>query len=407
MKGLRKYLDRQKPHFEKGGKLHKLESLYEMVDNFLYTPSDVTKRAPHIRDGIDLKRIMITVTIALIPTVLMAFYNTGLQANLGWQELDKTPVDWRARILQAFGAGFNPLSIADNMIYGMLYFMPVYLVTILVGGIWEAVFASIRKHEINEGFLVTSLLFPLILPPTIPLWQVALGISFAIVVGKEVFGGTGMNVFNPALVGRAFLFFAYPAQMTGDRVWVAVDGYTHATPLAASAGSSAMDSTLNSMTVNWWDAFWGFIPGSMGETSTFAVLLGAAYLTITGIGSWRIMLGVVLAMAGLSFLLNIAVHSPTNPMFAMTPLWHFVLGGFAFGTVFMATDPVSSSMTNTGKYIYGSLIGIMVVLIRVVNPAFPEGMMLAILFGNAFAPVIDHFVLRKNINRRKIRNAIR
>ncbi|MDH4262533.1 MAG: NADH:ubiquinone reductase (Na(+)-transporting) subunit B [Spirochaetia bacterium] len=405
---MRKFLDKIKPHFDKGGKLHKLEALYEMIDTILYTPSDVTRRASHIRDGIDLKRIMTMVIIALVPATIMACYNTGLQANLALQELGKTPEGWRASIMALLGRGFNPSSIKDDFVYGMLYFVPVYLVSLFAGGVWETIFAIIRKHEINEGFLVTSLLFPLILPPTIPLWQVAIGISFAVVIGKEVFGGTGMNVFNPALVGRAFLFFNFPAQMSGDSVWVAVDGYTHTTPLAAAAGyTNASSGIFDALHVNWLDAFWGFIPGSMGETSTFAILLGAFFLIITGIGSWRIMASVTASMFILTTLFNAAMNSSSNSMFLVTPLWHLVLGGFAFGTVFMATDPVSSAMTNAGKYIYGSLIGIMVVLIRVVNPAFPEGMMLAILFSNAFAPLIDHFVVRKNINRRKLRNAVR
>jgi len=431
---MRKFLDKIKPAFDKGGRLHRFEALYEMVDTILYTPADVTRRASHIRDGIDLKRLMTTVIIALVPATLMACYNTGLQANLALAELARTPEGWRAAFVQTLGFGFNPSSTLDNFAYGMMFFLPVYMVSLLVGGIWESLFAMVRKHEINEGFLVTSLLFPMILPATIPLWQVALGISFGVVIGKEVFGGTGMNVFNPALVGRAFLFFAYPAQMSGDSVWVAVDGYTHTTPLAALAASSNTSATpmaagastvavamgeaghgivsalgLSSswIDVSWSDAFWGFIPGSMGETSTFAILLGAAYLIATGIGSWRIMLSVTLSMIFLTIVFNYAVHSDTNGMFLLSPAWHLVLGGFAFGTVFMATDPVSASMTNAGKYIYGALIGVMVVLIRVVNPAFPEGMMLAILFGNAFAPLIDHFVVRKNITRRKKRNAVR
>jgi Na+-transporting NADH:ubiquinone oxidoreductase subunit B len=265
----------------------------------------------------------------------------------------------------------------------------------MVGSFWEVLFAVVRRQEISEGFLVTSLLFALILPPTIPLWQVALGISFGIVLGKEVFGGIGMNIFNPALVGRAFLYFAYPAESTGDAVWVAVDGVTRATPLARfeSSGEAA---------VGWMDAFLGFIPGSMGETSTLACLIGAAVLILTGIGSWRIMVSVCAGMASLALLFNMA-GSGTNEMFAMSPLWHFVLGGFAFGTVFMATDPVSSANTEAGQYAYGFLIGTLTILIRVVNPAYTEGMMLAILFSNIFAPAIDKVVVAGNVRRRRKR----
>jgi Na+-transporting NADH:ubiquinone oxidoreductase subunit B len=330
-----------------------------------------------------------------------------MQINLALQALGQSAEGWRAVWISSIGFGFSPDSFIDNVIHGLFYFVPSYGVTMLVGGFWEALFAQVRHHEINEGFVVTGLLFPLILPPTIPLWQVAIGISFAVVIGKEVFGGTGMNIFNPALIGRAFLFFAYPAQMSGDSVWVAVDGYTYTTPLSVAAqatGEGGVAGALSSAHITWWDAFMGFVPGSLGETSTFAILLGAIYLIVTGIGSWRIMASVLGSMIVLSVLFNFLAGDTTNPMFTLTPAWHLVLGGFAFGTVFMATDPVSAAMTNTGKYIYGALIGMLVVLIRVVNPAFPEGMMLAILFGNAFAPVIDNFIIRKNIKRRKARN---
>ncbi len=398
MKGLREFLDRQERHFTKGGKLEKLYPLFEATDTFLFTSGKVTKRGSHIRDAMDLKRVMMWVVYALLPCVYMALYNTGLQANLELEKLGAASLEgWRGNILAALGIGINPDSIIANVIHGSLYFFPVYIVTLAAGGFWEVLFASVRKHEINEGFLVTSLLFPLILPPNIPLWQVAAGISFGVVVGKEVFGGTGKNIFNPALMGRAFLFFAYPAQISGDAVWVAVDGVTKATPLAAAAGS-----TLH-LTVSWTDAFLGIIPGSMGETSTLACLIGAAILIVTGIASWRIMLSTVTGMFCLSIILNI-IGSETNPLFQMTPLWHLVLGGFAIGTVFMTTDPVSGAMTEKGKYVYGFLIGILCVLIRVINPAYPEGMMLAILFGNMFAPIIDKIFLNANIKRRLARS---
>ena len=277
----------------------------------------------------------------------------------------------------------------------------MFLVCNIVGGTWEAIFSIIRKHEINEGFLVTGMLFPLTLPPTIPLWQVAMGISFGVIIGKEVFGGTGKNFLNPALTARAFLYFAYPAEITGDAIWVAVDGYTRATPLGL-VPADGIAAHIGSMSMM--EAFLGTIPGSMGETSVLACLVGALILITTGIGSWRIMLSMTVGAVAMSALLH-AVGSATNPMFSVSPVWHLLLGGFAFGAVFMATDPVSATMTETGKWFYGLLIGVMTILIRVVNPAFPEGVMLAILFGNVFAPVIDHFVVQANIRRRLVRTA--
>ena len=303
--------------------------------------------------------------------------------------------DWRVGLITTF-SGNNPASIWDNFWYGFMYFIPVYAVTFIVGGFWEVLFAMKRGHEVNEGFFVTSILFALICPPSIPLWQVALGITFGVVIGKEVFGGTGKNFLNPALTGRAFLFFAYPASISGDAVWTAVDGYTGATALSVVA-SDGVTALQNSLT--WWDSFAGFETGSMGETSVLAILLGGIVLLWTRIASWRIITGVMLGMVALSLQLNL-ISSDTNPMFAMPWYWHLTVGGFAFGMIFMATDPVSASMTNnTGKWFYGALIGVMVVLIRVINPAFPEGMMLAILFANLFSPVIDHFVVQANIKR--------
>jgi len=398
VKFLKNLLDNQKKHFTEG-KLKKFHYAFDAIETILFTTGKVTKRDSHVRDFMDLKRTMILVVVALFPAVLMALYNTGLQANLAIAKLAEfVPATWQQSLLQTLGVSFNPESIFANMVHGALYFFPVYIVTLAVGGFWEMAFATVRKHEVAEGFLVTSLLFPLIMPPNIPYWQVALGISFGVVIGKEIFGGVGMNVFNPALLGRAFLFFAYPAEISGDKVWVAVDGISKATPLAQFADTSM------AVTASWWDSFIGLIPGSMGETSALACIIGAAVLIITGIGSWRIMLGVLVGMVSLSLLLNI-VGSDTNPMFAVTPLWHFTLGGFAFGMVFMATDPVSGSYTNGGKLIYGFLIGLLVVMIRVLNPAFPEGMMLAILFGNAFAPIIDKYYINKNIKRRLVRDA--
>ncbi len=401
MKFLRDVLDSQHHNFAKGGKLEKFYPIYEMIDTFVYTPGETTKGSVHVRDGIDLKRTMITVAMALMPCVLMAMYNTGLQAHLGIQSLGGTEVEgWRGAIMAALGFGVDPSNIIANFILGFLYFFPVFLVTNIAGGIWETIFATVRGHEINEGFLVTGLLFPLILPPTIPLWQVAIGISFGVVIGKEVFGGTGKNFLNPALTARAFLFFAYPAEISGDLVWVAADGFSGATALgqAAAGGMGALTANFT-----WMDAFLGFIPGSMGETSALACLLGAAWLIWNGIGSWRIMLSMLVSTMAFAWLLNM-IGSETNPMFSITPMWHLVIGGFAFGTVFMATDPVSASMTQKGHWYYGTLIGFMVILVRVINPAFPEGVMLAILFGNCFAPLIDYFVVNSHIKKRELRH---
>lgn len=402
MKLLRNLLDGLHPHFDKGGKLEKLYPLYEAIDTFLYSPGEVTASASHVRDGMDLKRMMIMVVVALGPCILMAMFNTGYQANLYIEQMAMAgAAGWRGAFIEMLGVGYDPQSIIANFIHGALYFVPVFLVCNVVGGIWEVLFATIRKHEVNEGFLVTGMLFPLTLPPTIPLWQVAVGISFGVVIGKEIFGGTGKNFLNPALTARAFLYFAYPVQMSGNAVWTAVDGFTGATPLGLVA-ADGMDALMSSG-MTWGQAFMGNIQGSMGETSTLACLFGAALLIITGVGSWRIMLSVLVGALALSSLLY-GIGSDTNPMFGMNPLWHLVVGGFAFGLVFMATDPVSAAMTETGQWFYGFLIGSLAILIRVINPAFPEGMMLAILFGNVFAPIIDQLVLKANIKRRILRN---
>jgi Na+-transporting NADH:ubiquinone oxidoreductase subunit B len=400
VKFLEEFFAKQEKHFHKGGKLERLYPLFEATESFLFSPGKVTEHPSHVRDYIDLKRVMVMVIVALIPAIVMALYNTGYQANLAMQQLGLDTVsNWRGPIIEMLGVGYDPNSVVANMVHGALYFLPVYIVTLAVGGIFETLFAIVRKHEINEGFLVTSMLFPLILPPDIPLWQVAIGITFGVVIGKEVFGGTGMNILNPALTARAFLFFAYPAEISGDKVWVAVDGLSKATPLAEFA-----DPNLGHASVQWIDAFLGFIPGSMGETSTLACLIGAVILIATGVGSWRIMLSMFLGMVAFSSFLNF-VGSDTNPMFAMPWYWHLVVGGFAFGTVFMATDPVSASMTEKGKWYYGAMIGVLSVMVRVLNPAFPEGVMLAILFGNVFAPIIDRIVLNANIKRRELRSA--
>lgn len=398
MKFLEHFFESKKPLFEKGGKLEKFYPVYEAIDTFAFTPDSVTKTTAHVRDALDLKRTMITVVFALIPAILFALYNTGYQAHQVLASGNFQAVGWRHDLFMSLGLTHDPSSILANFIYGALFFIPIFLVCNITGGIIEVIFATIRKHEVNEGFLVTGWLIPLIVPPTIPLWQVAIGTAFGVVFGKEVFGGTGKNIFNPALMARAFLFFAYPAQISGDKPWVAVDGFSGATALsqAATGGPEALN-------ISWMDAFLGFQPGSMGETSELAILIGAAYLIYTGIGSWRIMLGCVVGLVAMTMTFN-AIGSDTNAMFALSVQWHLVIGSFAFAAVFMATDPVSASMTNTGKWIYGILIGMMGVMIRVVNPAYPEGWMLSILFMNAFAPTIDYFVMKANIKRRMARH---
>ncbi|MDA5095305.1 NADH:ubiquinone reductase (Na(+)-transporting) subunit B [Aliiroseovarius sp. KMU-50] len=397
--GLRNFFDRIEPNFTKGGRWEKYFPIYEMVESFLYTPKTVTTGAPHARSYVDMKRIMTYVVIATIPAILVGLYNIGFQVNTAFETLG--PSGWRATILDALGIGFNAANPVLNMLHGLLYFLPIYITTLVVGGIWEVIFATIRRHEVNEGFLVTSMLYTLIMPPDVPLWQVGLGISFGVVIGKEVFGGTGKNFLNPALVGRAFLYFAYPADMSGDTIWTPVDGFSGATNLAVAASRGYQEIVVGGTT--WMDSFIGIEQGSIGETSVLACLIGLGFLLFTKIANWRLIVGCLGGMILFSSLLNL-VGSDTNPMFAMPWYWHLVLGGYAFGLVFMVTEPVSASHTNMGRFIYGALIGFMVVMIRVVNPAFPEGMMLAILFGNVFAPLIDYFVVQSNIRRRARRN---
>jgi Na+-transporting NADH:ubiquinone oxidoreductase subunit B len=413
MKPLRRLLDSLHPHVAEGGKLRVAYPLYEALDTFLYSPGEVTKGPSHIRDAMDLKRMMGTVVLALGPCILMAMWNTGYQANLAIENLglDAASSDnWRFPIIEALGVGFSSTNLLSNFVHGALYFIPVFLVTQMAGGFWEVLFATIRKHEVNEGFLVTGMLFPLTLPPDIPLWQVAIGISFGVVIGKEVFGGTGRNFLNPALTARAFLYFAYPITMSGASVWTAgftAEGHSSATPLGAIPDATIADvqeSGMAVLNVEWLDSFLGCVQGSMGETSALACLIGAAILIGTGIGSWRIMAGVLIGAVGFSLVLNV-IGSDSNPMMLMPWYWHLVVGGFAFGTVFMATDPVSAAMTETGKWIYGILVGFVTIMIRVLNPAYAEGIMLAILFGNVFAPLIDYYVVQANIKRRQARNA--
>jgi Na+-transporting NADH:ubiquinone oxidoreductase subunit B len=466
IRGQHDYVERW---FHKGGKLERLYPLYEAHDTFLFTPGETTKGGTHVRDAIDLKRMMSVVVVALIPCVFMALYNTGFQANLIYDtaiekmqqqqgssfDLEAAKValkitppaeattsdyvlrvftsneklpNWRMPILEWFGfdwtdAGtfsgnfLSPTHLGKALLHGALYFFPIWLMGLAAGGLCEAFFAMIRRHEINEGFLVTSSLLPLTLPADMPLWQVALGMIFGVVVGKEVFGGTGKNFLNPALTARAFLYFNNAPFISGDNCWTSVDGYSGATGLGALAvkgtggdvaGTLAqMKGTVAGQVIEqpltWWDAFIGNMHGSMGETSALACLIGAVILIASGIGSWKIMAGSVIGLCGFSFLLS-QVQSDIG-ISAATPMWHLVLGGFAFGTVFMATDPVSASMTEAGKWIYGALIGFMTVLVRALNPGYAEGIMLAILFANCCAPLIDYCVVQANIKRRLARNA--
>ena len=403
------------PMFEKGGVLEKFYPLYEATFTLLYTPGTVTKGQTHVRDFIDLKRIMIIVWFAVFPAMFYGWYNVGAQtvmaiasmpngAEIASASYALVSENYHYAIIQMLGASLGTdAGICSKMIIGAVYFLPVYLVVFAVGAFWEVLFCLVRGHEVNEGFFVTSILFALILPPTIPLWQAALGISFGVVIAKEIFGGTGRNFMNPALAGRAFLFFSYPANISGTNCWVPVDGFSGATPLAqwSEGGESALVNFAGEK-ISWMDAFLGNIPGSMGEVSTLMILVGGLIIVATGIASWRIMAGVVIGASLCSSMFN-AIGSETNNMFSMTIIWHIVLGGFAFGMIFMATDPVSSSFTNSGKWAFGILIGVMVVLIRVVNPAYPEGMMLAILFANCFAPLFDYLATQRNIKRRLAR----
>jgi len=385
MKGLRRYIDKIKPHFEKGGKYEKFYATFEAFETFLFVPDKVTTSGTHIRDAIDMKRTMSIVVMALIPSLLFGVWNIGHQHFLATGEEG---------------------TLGAKLILGLIEVLPIIVVSYVTGLAIEFIFAQIRGHEVNEGFLVSGMLIPLVLPVDVPLWMVALATAFAVIIGKEVFGGTGMNILNPALTARAFLFFAYPSYLSGDEVWVhgvmkgegIVDSFSGATPLAEAAAGNI--DNLPSVA----DMFFGFIPGSIGETSTLAVLIGAVILLISGIGSWRIMLSTLLGALAMGGLLNLFA---VNPFMEVPAYQHLFLGGFAFGAVFMATDPVSAAQTTRGKYIYGFLIGFLAILIRVLNPAYPEGVMLAILLMNVFAPLIDHYVVEANIKKRMKRAKVK
>ena len=396
MKSLRKIFDNLKPVFAPGGRLERWKEIFEVIENFFYSSGRRSFGAVHVRDASDVQRVMVTVMVATLPAVFYGMYNIGFQAL---QVIDLSNInnkeDWHFIFIDLF-CGYNPNNFFDCMWYGACFFFPIYAVTFIVGILWEMIFAVVRKHEISEGAFVTTILFALCCPPDAPLWQVALGISFGIVIGKEVFGGTGKNFLNPALAGRVFLYFAYPTYWSGDSVWVAVDGYSSPTILSVAA-QDGLQGVLSNIT--WIEAFIGNIPGSIGETSSLFIIMGLILLFYNRVASWRIVIGVLIGTAFTSYLFNF-IGSSTNPMFSLPFYWHIVIGGYAFGLTFMAVEPVTGSHTNLGRWYYGILIGVMVVLIRVINPAFPEGMMLAILFANLFAPIIDHFVQERNIKSR-------
>lgn len=391
--------DKQRHLFEKGGKLEWAWPLFEGQETFFLTPKHKTEKGAHVRDRMDMKRLMIFVLYALAPCILVGWYNIGLQG--------------------AIAEGVTAPGVMDCILRGGWAMLPTIAMSYAAGGVAELLFCIVRKHEINEGFLVTAMLYPLTLPPTIPLWMVAAGIVFGVIIGKEVFGGVGMNILNPALTARAFVFFTYPAAISGASVWdvggkdpfstaAVVDGYTGATPLlAASSGAPGADavSLLAKEGWQWADLALGTIPGSMGEVSAAAIALGGLFLIATGIASWRIMFGCVLGLFATAALMNGLAGPESNSMMSLPPHYHLVMGGFAFGTVFMATDPCSSAVTNLGRLIYGFCIGALCVLVRVVNPAYPEGMMLAILFMNVFAPLIDYFIVRRSTRGRVARMA--
>ncbi len=401
---LRNFIDNQKPLFVGQGKYSKWFPIFDAIENFIFSSKSKTANPIHVRDSIDIQRVMVIVWLSTFPVMFFGMYNIG---DYGLNYLSRIGAtntgDWHHLLISI--VGYENPTVLSKLWFGAVYFVPIYFVAFTVGIFWEIVFAVIRKHEINEGLFVSSVLFSLTCPPDLPLWQAALGMTFGIVIGKEIFGGTGKNFLNPALTGRAFLYFAYPSQISGDRVWIAglsdqnivPEGYSGATPLAyaAESGTNGLEANFS-----WSDAFFGFIPGSVGETSVLLIAVSAIILLMTRVASYRIILGTLIGMILMSSILNI-IGSDTNPMFNVPWYWHLVIGSFAFGLVFMATEPVSGSGTNTGRWIYGGVIGVTVILIRVINPAFPEGMMLAILFANLLAPVIDHLVVNANIKKRE------
>ena len=390
LKFLQNILNKSKPHFEKGGRLESLYPVFEATDTILFSTDEVTESGPHIRDSIDTKRIMILVVISLIPLYVFGAANVGYQNSLAF-ELERS--GW-----QNFWVGFGKI-------------LPIIAVTFAAGAFWELLFAVVRRHPVSEGFLVTCALIPLTMPPGIPLWQIAIATSFGIVIGKEIFGGVGMNIFNPALMARVFIFFTYPTKISGDKVWIdGPDGYSGATALAVPASELSQNAVnlLASVTqfdFSWWNLFWGWVPGSIGETNKFLIILGAVFLMYVKIINFRVVFGAVIGLVSTAVLTNLFSPFSTNTMFSIPPHFHIVMGSFLFGTVFMATEPVTGCHTNQGRWIYGIIFGSLTVIIRSINPAYPEGVMLSILFVNAFAALIDWFVIQSNVKRRAARHA--
>ncbi|MBD01971.1 MAG: NADH:ubiquinone reductase (Na(+)-transporting) subunit B [Candidatus Marinimicrobia bacterium] len=387
---IKKVLDKYRDNFEEGGKLEKFYPIFEATDTILFSTNEVTRSGPHIRDSIDTKRIMILVVIALLPLYIFGAINIGFQNSIA---IDLERSNW-----ENFWFGFNKI-------------LPIIIVTFASGAFWELLFAVVRKHPVSEGFLVTCALIPLTMPAGIPLWQIAVATTFGIVIGKEIFGGVGMNIFNPALMARVFIFFTYPTKISGDKVWVlGPDGYSGATALSIPAAEINQDalsllSNFNQFDYSWWNMFWGWIPGSIGETNKFLIIIGALFLAYIKIVNWRVMIGAIVGLISTALLTNLVAPFSSNSMFTIPPHYHLVMGSFLFGTAFMATEPVTGCHTNQGRWIYGILFGSLTVIIRSINPAYPEGVMLSILFVNAFAALIDWFVIQANIKRRKARYA--
>ena len=387
---LKKVLDKYRENFEEGGKLERLYPIYEATDTILFSTNEVTENGPHIRDSIDTKRVMILVVMSLLPLYVFGAMNIGFQNSIA---IGLERSNW------------------ENFWFGFSKILPIIIATFTAGAFWELLFAVVRKHPVCEGFLVTCALIPLTMPAGIPLWQIVVATTFGIVIGKEIFGGVGMNIFNPALMARVFIFFTYPTKISGDKVWVlGPDGYSGATALSIPAAELNQDAltllnNFDQFDYSWWNMFWGWIPGSIGETNKFLIIIGALFLAYIKIINWRVIFGSILGLVGTALLTNLVAPFSSNSMFTIPPHFHLVMGSFLFGTAFMATEPVTGCHTNQGRWIYGILFGSLTVIIRAINPAYPEGVMLSILFVNAFAALIDWFVIQANIKRRQARYA--
>ena len=387
---LKKVLDKYRNNFEEGGKLEKLYPIYEATDTILFSTNEVTENGPHIRDSIDTKRVMILVVISLLPLYVFGAINIGFQNSIA---IGLERSNW------------------ENFWFGFYKILPIIIATFTAGAFWELLFAVVRKHPVSEGFLVTCALIPLTMPAGIPLWQIVVATTFGIVIGKEIFGGVGMNIFNPALMARVFIFFTYPTKISGDKVWVlGPDGYSGATALSIPAAELNQDAltllnNFNQFDYSWWNMFWGWIPGSIGETNKFLIIIGALFLAYIKVVNWRVIFGAVVGLVATAILTNLVAPFSSNSMFTIPPHYHLVMGSFLFGAAFMATEPVAGCHTNQGRWVYGILFGSLTVIIRAINPAYPEGVMLSILFVNAFAALIDWFVIQANIKRRQARYA--